>query len=453
MNKTKIQLDENNNEMPPLKKRRKNLREIVSQPETGETQLCHKHVKQVQSEWAYLPAEVLAQIFEYLVKQDTGMLPCLLRLSKVCRHWRNTANIPFLWSDLHFAPYLVKSQQAFKKNIKSFELMAEAHFSSVESLTCSGFTMIAPVLIKTVLNYARKILILSIQRCGSISTKNCLQTVADRHSSSLQQLCISHTSIPTSDIRKILSGAGEQLTHLELFNPEFPRDIQISLIHLRNLNILKIECGRSFNISNIKSLKHLRVLHLTNMHLDTRGCLEVEFPELEDLDLSINEYCTANEPDNQMLALMMSKSRNIRNVNLSNRRMDVACLIPSLENCLKIEVLDISGFYGSSLSALLLHLSGSLKEIHLDYYDNLNARLCSCADILYWQSISILSMCHTNISGMVLEMLTCFSNIQEFNLDVCRYLPRGCRRRWKKKEMPLLKARLLDANASETLAS
>nr|XP_039274407.1 F-box/LRR-repeat protein 6-like isoform X1 [Styela clava] len=444
MDTKRTQLDENNNETPPLKRRRNNLCNIVSLPGPGETQLRHKRAKRVQSQWAYLPAEVLVNIFGYLVNQDTGALPCLLRLSKVCRHWRMTANIPFLWSNLHFAPYVLKSQREFKNNVKSFRLMAGAHFCSVENLVCDELPMVAPIIIKTISNYARRIRVLSIQRCGSISMKNCLQAIVDRHLSSLQEFCICHTSIPTFDIRKILSGAGEQLTRLVMINPEFPRNLQISLNHLKNLTVLKIECGRTFRISNIKKLKPLRVLHLINMHLDSSDCLEVDFPELEDLNLSVNDYFYVKETDNRMLTSIFSKSPNIRSVNLHNRRMNVYHLIPSLENCRKIEFLDISGFYGSSFSTLLLHVSGSLKEFHLDNYGDLNAELYSCVDIMYWQSISILSLRYTNISARVLELLLhyCLTNMQVLNLDVCHCLPKCLRKRWEKDQLAQIKESL-----------
>ncbi|XP_039274408.2 uncharacterized protein LOC120348355 isoform X2 [Styela clava] len=307
MDTKRTQLDENNNETPPLKRRRNNLCNIVSLPGPGETQLRHKRAKRVQSQWAYLPAEVLVKIFGYLVNQDTGALPCLLRLSKVCRHWRMTANIPFLWSNLHFAPYVLKSQRGFKNNVKSFRLMAGAHFCSVENLVCDELPMVAPIIIKTISNYARRIRVLSIQRCGSISMKNCLQAIVDRHLSSLQEFCICHTSIPTFDIRKILSG-----------------------------------------------------------------------------------------------------------------------------------------FYGSSFSTLLLHVSGSLKEFHLDNYGDLNAELYSCVDIMYWQSISILSVRYTNISARVLELLLhyCLTNIQVLNLDVCHCLPKCLRKRWEKDQLAQIKESL-----------
>lgn len=446
MPKTKFQFDANNNEIPPVKRRKGNICDIISVSHSSETQLSNSKVKeksQCQSSWAYLPVEVLVKIFEYVVETEMSAFPGLLQFSKVCSHWKMASQIPFLWKHIRFAPFLIKNERTFKSNVKSFELMASAHFHSVETLLCSGLALIAPIVIRNVALHARKMKKLSVQRCGPISARTCLQVILDRHLPSLEHLCIYYTTISTMDMRKILLGAGDALTHLEFINPELPRNIQMPLNHLKNLAVIKVECGYSFKISHIKQLSLLKVLHLTNMELDSRGCMEVDWPHLEDLDISHNNLCFSKQSDNRMLARMVCKSTNIRRINFRNRTMDVYYLIDSLRDCRKVEFLDISGFYGSDLSTLLLLLSGSLKELHLDHFASLNSNLYSCLNSLYWQSVIVLSLSHTDISTDCLRALleSPYANIQQLNLDRCRCLPRGCRRVWK--DIQFIKDRLM----------
>lgn len=385
-----------------------------------------------QPNWAELPPEIWVKIFGHLVDAEETAVPTLVTTSKVCNAWRSASYVPTLWKSLRFSAAVIKNQNEMRKSAKSFEKLASRCFHRVDTLQCIGLPKITNLLVSSVAKYSEALTDVSLRQCGRVTYKSCMQSLLDRHGASMQNFSLLNTDMSSLDLNKLIQGFGSALRSLQIVNPEQPRDIRIPFIRLENLTELKLDSPRFFELWLLKGLRRLKVLHLINMRIDTKGTGELEWPDLEDIDVRFHqpqEFLTQRS-ENRTLARILATATKLKHVCFRYRTVDVEFFLHHLQEC-RIEYLDISGFYGCTIETVMFVLGQSLQELYLDNFKHLDRILLLSSDYTVWESLRFLSIENTDITEDVFRhLLRHLHSIEKINLSRCRGLPRGWKRLW-----------------------
>ncbi|XP_021934003.1 F-box/LRR-repeat protein 6 isoform X3 [Zootermopsis nevadensis] len=347
-----------------------------------------------QSDWGLrLPRQTLYDIF-YMVTQEEGCLPFLIRMCRVCSLWRDVALSPSLWYNIDLASPCVKDKY---KTSETVRWLCENRLARVQELNVGGwkFTPIEPVL-DVISKCCQDLRGLNMTGWKGLNSEHLKFLIAK--CPLLSRLDLSSINPETNHTRSAISllsishltkTMGDRLTHLILANNRLaaiPQLITAIAAHCPNLQVL--------DLSNLRTVAHttaplhveklqegcqkLRVLRITNSQIALSTATLKEqvaspgFPALEELSVAgnaVDGFCSTPVMDDNSVERILKSSHKLKllDVRGCSRVSDSSLVrVPAWD----LEHLFLSGCYVTRLSSSGLELiaqkwSHSLIEVDL----------------------------------------------------------------------------------------
>ncbi|KAJ1520890.1 hypothetical protein ONE63_003972 [Megalurothrips usitatus] len=437
-----------------------------------------------QSRWGTdaLPKTILHKIFEY-VSYDEGCLPFLVRMQRVCKHWREVAISPDLWHTIELCSTWVRDRA---KNHHTFRWLCESRLTNVRDLNIGGWQFSGiPALLDVIANNCGELRGLNLSGWQGLLIEHILFLVSNCQK--LKKLDLSGVNpeahnnkgaVSLSSMQHLTSVMGERLTHLALGNNKLagvPQIVCAIAGSCPNLEVL--------DMSNVRTVAHataqihierlqegctkLRVLRIINSQFALAPVTikeQVEspgFPNLEELSVAsaigrVNSLATS-QPfiDDDAIGRILKTSNKLRllDVRGCSKITDSSLVrIPAWD----LEHLYLAGCYatrisGSGLELITQKWGHSLVELDLSWSsatEALDLAVSALAEVPEKGRASplrILNLCGSSVSlepvkAVLLNCLSLFS----LNLASCRALPRGMKRHYEGIELVELRSQYED---------
>ncbi|RZF32658.1 hypothetical protein LSTR_LSTR004086 [Laodelphax striatellus] len=412
-----------------------------------------------QSGWGEsLPKPVLCKIFQ-LVARNEGCIPFLVRMTKVCRLWREVAETPKLWRHVDLASTWVRDPA---KNDLNFCWLCENRLSHVQDLNLGGWSFVGiPRVLDKMATTCAELQSLGLSGWQGLNAEH-MRFLA-QSCPRLQRLDISsinpvHNSnkasaVSTTSLTGLAELMGERLTHLIISNNKLsgvPQIISALATHCPNLQVLDMSnvmtVSQSAGALHVEKLQEgcplLRVLRITNSQLAlapvslNEQALSQGFPLLEELSVAGVLDGLVSQPliDDESLQRILKHSHKLRllDVRGCNKVSDSSLVrIPAWD----LEHLFLSGCYvtrlnGSGLELIAQKWGHSLVEMDLAWStatEALDAAVMALAE----HGTKVLNLCGSSVSlDPVKAVLERCPLLVSLNLSSCRALPRGMKRHY-----------------------
>ncbi|XP_054273635.1 uncharacterized protein LOC128993631 [Macrosteles quadrilineatus] len=425
-----------------------------------------------------MPKVVLSKIF-YMVTKIEGCVPFLVRMSRVCKQWRDVAVSPHLWYHIDLASTWCRDRV---KNDRTFQWLCENRLAQVQELNLGGwsFTGIPSVLDKMA-SSCQRLQGLGLSGLQGLSMDNIKFLVSN--CPHLERLDLSSINPEQNNPRSAVSMAsllhlaqtmGERLTHLILSNNKLagvPQIIAAVAAHCPNLQVLDLANVRTVAQTtaciHIEKLQEgcptLRVLRLTNSQLAlspvsfNEQATSQGFPHLEELSVAGVVEGLSSQPfiDDEALQRIIKNSKKLRllDVRGCNKVSDSSLVrVPAWD----LEHIFLSGCYvtrlnDSGLELIVKKWSHSLVEVDLAWStatEPLDAAVQALAEQGETSRLRTLDLCGSSVSlEPVKAVLTRCPMLSSINLSSCRALPRGMKRLYQGLPLVQLRSTMLN-NAS-----
>ncbi|KDR11795.1 F-box/LRR-repeat protein 6 [Zootermopsis nevadensis] len=426
-----------------------------------------------QSDWGLrLPRQTLYDIF-YMVTQEEGCLPFLIRMCRVCSLWRDVALSPSLWYNIDLASPCVKDKY---KTSETVRWLCENRLARVQELNVGGwkFTPIEPVL-DVISKCCQDLRGLNMTGWKGLNSEHLKFLIAK--CPLLSRLDLSSINPETNHTRSAISllsishltkTMGDRLTHLILANNRLaaiPQLITAIAAHCPNLQVL--------DLSNLRTVAHttaplhveklqegcqkLRVLRITNSQIALSTATLKEqvaspgFPALEELSVAgnaVDGFCSTPVMDDNSVERILKSSHKLKllDVRGCSRVSDSSLVrVPAWD----LEHLFLSGCYVTRLSSSGLELiaqkwSHSLIEVDLAWStatQALDLAVTALADQGAESPLRVLNLCGSSVSlSPVKAVLLQCPLLVSLNLSSCRALPRGMKRLYEGNEVNELRS-------------
>ncbi|RXG68502.1 F-box/LRR-repeat protein 6 [Armadillidium vulgare] len=394
---------------------------------------------ETQSDWACkIPTEVLERIFLFATYSQ-GCIPFLLRMSRVCRSWRDASLKRHLWHSIDLSTNLIKNRSRTDK---------------------PGWTeAITPIMLRRISELCPDLHSLNLSYCYKLHAENIHSLLFS--STNLKRLDLSNimgTHKPTprcavgqQTLSELASSLGRNITHLAISNntlsnvPFIINSLSEHCSQLQELDLSNVETvGRDNVRLDIEKLQNgcplLRILRLAN----TLFCLSSTpmsvqasspgFPELEELSIAVDGRENAGINDSELERILKNSNKL--------RLLDVRGCHNITDSSLvrihpwDLEHLFLSGgvehkFYSDRLELVIRKWQHSLVELDLSWTANsaaIDAALFALAEEEN-KTLQVLNLRGSSISfEPVRKILSNCANLRLLNLTSCRALPRGVKR-------------------------
>ncbi|KAI4460277.1 f-box/tpr repeat protein pof3 [Holotrichia oblita] len=434
-----------------------------------------------QSVWGHsIPTPILHKIFQHLCLQE-GSLPMLIRLSKVCKLWRNVSLSPSLWQkvDLNWVRERFRTDQKLNwlidnrlaicqdlnlgvwklRNIQtSLEYLIE-HCPELRGLNLSGWKGLNADNLKYITQECRKLERLDLSSINSTSAINAqpLVCLAQTMNSRLTHLVLAHNKL--AGFTQIMSALAANCPNLQLLDIS---NIRTFAHNTALLHIEKIQSG----------CPKLRVLRITNSQIWLAPATVAEqiaspgFPMLEELSLAgieDDQTTTARSVDDDGIERILKNSTKLRLLDIRG------CIRLTDSGLVKVPAWDLEHLFLSAcyitrsqnagLELIVQKWSHSLLEVDLAWSTataSLDAAVQALAEKGDESPLRILNLCGSSVSlEPVKAILMKCPNLHSINLQSCRALPRGIKRLYTGSAVNNLRQSLQDkpkteSNESET---
>lgn len=417
---------------------------------------------EVQSGWgSLLPKLVLHKIFQ-MVTRTEGCVPFLVRVSRVCRLWREVAISPRLWQHVDLASTWVKDRA---KNDLKFRWLCENRLALVHDLNIGGWEFDGiPSILDKMASSCVELRGLSLTGWQGLSAENIKFLVAN--CPKLQRLDLSSINPEMGNPRSAVSmlslvglaqDMGERLTQLVLSDNKLsgiPQIVSALAASCPNLQVL--------DLSNVRTVSHtvvhlhieklqqgcpkLRVLRITNSELAIatvslkEQSLSEGFPMLEELSVAdtAGRMCAQPVVDDDSLLRILKSSHKLRLLDVrgcSRVTGNSLVRLPAWD----LEHLFLAGCYvtrtvDSGLELICQKWSHSLIEVDLAWSTAtgpLDGAVSALANHDHDQDspLRVLNLCGSSVSlEPVKAVLMRCPMLNSLNLSSCRGLPRGIKR-------------------------
>ncbi|XP_069697762.1 F-box/LRR-repeat protein 6 isoform X2 [Periplaneta americana] len=426
-----------------------------------------------QSDWGLrLPKEALYQIF-WMVIQEEGCLPFLIRMSRVCKLWRDVALTSSLWYNIDLANPYINDRY---KNTETVRWLCENRLSRVQELNVGGwkFASIDPVL-DIICKSCQNLQGLNMTGWKGLTAEHIKTLIA--RCPTLSRLDLSsinpesnHTRSATSllSISHLTQTMGERLTSLVLANNKIagvPQLITAVATHCPNLQVLDLSNLRTvahttalFHVEKLQEgCQKLRVLRITNSQVALSTATLKEqvaspgFPALEELSvagIAVDGFCSTPVMDDNSVERILKNSHKLKllDVRGCSRVTDSSLVrVPAWD----LEHLFLSGCYvtrltGSGLELIAQKWSHSLIEVDLAWTtatQSLDLAVTALAEQGAESPLRVLNLCGSSVSlSPVKAVLLRCPLLVSLNLSSCRALPRGMKRLYEGSEVSELRS-------------
>ncbi|KAK5649768.1 hypothetical protein RI129_000797 [Pyrocoelia pectoralis] len=469
--KIRIKKSDLSAQLPPTKKKsgRRKKHKITSDTDTSDHEDRKKRNKPTviaetepvvtsteniieEGKWAKMPYKLLHRIFQTLCMQE-GCLPSLVRLCKVCKHWRNVALSPVLWHNVDLNWVQEKLRTDLKLHwliqnrlmacqelnlgewkVHNIQLALEAlseHCPELRGLTLSGWKGLNADHLKyltTEFALLERLDLSSINNTSAINAQP-LVSLAQTMGNRLSHLVLAHNKL--AGFTQVITSIASNCPNLQLLDLSNIRTFahNTALLHVEKL---QIGCPK------------LRVLRITNSQIWlasvslSNQVASPGFPMLEELSLAGAEGCqlTARSIDDEGIERILKTSTKLRLLDVRGcaRLTDSGLVkVPAWD----LEHLFLSACYvtriqNSGLELILQKWSHSLLEVDLAWStatSSLDAAVFALAEKGESSPLRTLNLCGSSVSlEPVKAVLIKCPKLHSINLQSCRALPRGMKR-------------------------
>ncbi|PNF25407.1 F-box/LRR-repeat protein 6 [Cryptotermes secundus] len=426
-----------------------------------------------QSDWGVrLPRQALYDIF-FMVTQEEGCLPFLIRMCRVCRLWRDVALSASLWYNIDLASPCIKDKY---KTTETVRWLCENRLTRVQELNVGGwkFSPIEPVL-DVISKCCQDLRGLNMTGWKGLNSEHLKFLIAN--CPLLSRLDLSSINPETNHTRSALSlfsishltqTMGDRLTHLILANNRLaaiPQLITAIATHCPNLQVLDLSNLRTvahttapLHIEKLQEGCHkLRILRITNSQIALSTATLKEqvaspgFPALEELSVAgnaVDGFCSTPVMDDNAVERIVKSSHKLKllDVRGCSRVSDSSLVrVPAWD----LEHLFLSGCYvtrltGSGLELIAQKWSHSLIEVDLAWStatESLDLAVTALAEQGTESPLRVLNLCGSSVSlSPVKAVLLRCPLLVSLNLSSCRALPRGMKRLYEGSDVTELRS-------------
>uniref|UniRef100_A0A4P6D7N6 Putative scf ubiquitin ligase skp2 component n=1 Tax=Rhodnius prolixus TaxID=13249 RepID=A0A4P6D7N6_RHOPR len=430
-----------------------------------------------QSGWGYkIPPGILHNIFK-MVTRTEGCVPFLVRVSRVCRLWREVAISPRLWQHVNLATFWVKDRA---KNDLKFRWLCENRLALVHDLNIGGWEFDGiPSILDKMASSCGELRGLSLTGWQGLSSEHVKFLIS--HCPKLQRLDLSginpemgnpKSAVSMLSLVNLAQEMGERLTQLVISDNKLsgiPQIISAIAATCPNLQVL--------DLSNVRTVSHttaqlhveklqqgcpnLRVLRITHSELVLstvslkEQSLSEGFPHLEELSVAGVESTMPVIDDDALLRILKSSHKlRLLDVRGCSRVTDSSLVrVPAWD----LEHLFLSGCYvtrinDSGLELICQKWAHSLVEVDLAWSTAtgpLDAAVTALAHHSDKSPLRVLNLCGSSVSlEPVKAVLTQCPLLTSLNLSSCRAMPRGIKRLYEGYNLNTLRDTILKEQAA-----
>lgn len=452
--------------IPVTKKRRKNKKQVPPESEPAE-----------QSDWgAKIPENLLRDIF-HMVTESEGCLPFLVRVSQVCRLWKDVALTPDLWYNIDLSNRWVSKNPII--NDYNLSWLLEHRLSKVQDLNLGGWTFLnVPAVLEKIAKCCTELSGIGLAGWENLTADNVKYLVSN--CPNLQRINLSGVSsnqssnnksgVALSSLLFIAEEVGERLTQLVLSDNKLvgiPQFIQTLATHCPNLEVLDLSNVRTLTATghiHVEKLQEgcqkLRILRITNSQVSLTPLSLKEqmaspgFPHLEELSVAcmMNSLSSLTQPfvDDESIERILKTSTKLKLLDARN------CSKVTDSSLVRVPAWDLTHLYlsgsyvtrvnDSGLELIAQKWSHSLIEVDFAWSTvtkSLDAAVTSLAEQGESSRLKILDLTGSSINlPPVQAVLKKCPLLVSLNLSSCRALPRGMKRLYAGKTLEELKASL-----------
>ncbi|PSN41596.1 hypothetical protein C0J52_17610 [Blattella germanica] len=412
-----------------------------------------------QTDWGLrLPITALHRIF-FLVTQEEGCLPFLVRMTRVCRLWRDVALTPSLWHNIDLSSPWIKDRY---KTSETVRWLCENRLTGVQELNVGGwkFSGIQSVL-ETICKSCQDLRGLNMTGWKGLNADHLKYLLANcPHLARLDLSSINpesnstRSAISPVSIINLTQTMGDRLTHLTLANNKLtaiPQLITSIAQHCPNLQVLDLSNLRTVSHStatmHIEKLQEgcqkLRVLRITNSQIVLSTATLKEqvaspgFPALEELSVAgfTVDGGLSSTPimDDNAVERILKTSHKLRLLDVRG------CSRISDSSLVRVPAWDLEHLFLSGLELIAQKWSHSLIEVDLAWStatQALDLAVTALAERAAESPLRILNLCGSSVSlSPVKAVLLHCPHLMSLNLSSCRALPRGMKRLYEGNEV------------------
>ncbi|XP_014249064.1 F-box/LRR-repeat protein 6 [Cimex lectularius] len=433
-----------------------------------------------QSPWGdKIPHFILHNIFKMVTKIE-GCVPFLVRVSRVCRLWREVAISPRLWQHVDLASFWVKDRA---KNDLKFRWLCENRLALVHDLNIGGWEFDGiPSILDKMASSCGELRGISLAGWQGLSIDHVKFLIA--HCPKLQRLDLSAINLEMGNPKSAVSmlslvnlaqEMSGRLTQLILSDNKLsgiPQIISALSTNCPNLQVL--------DLSNVRTVSHttvqlhieklqqgcpkLRVLRITNSQVILSSVslkeqsLSEGFPLLEELSVAgvVENMSTKPVIDDDGLLRILKSSHKLRLLDVRG------CTRVSDSSIVRVPAWDLEHLFLSGCNVTRVNDSGlelicqkwahSLVEVDLGWStatEPLDAAVSALAEHAEKSPLRVLNLCGSSVTvEPVRAVLTRCPLLTSLNLTSCRAMPRGIKRLYEGPALNQLKETMLKEHLS-----
>ncbi|RMX53603.1 hypothetical protein pdam_00004343, partial [Pocillopora damicornis] len=382
--------------------------------------------------WSKLiPHEILLRIFKQVVS-DTGPVPFLCRMSRVCQSWKQVASETMLWREVNLSTMSIECpRSAIDSTIVK---LAVSRLKTVRELNLDGWSELTDVGLKAIGKHCHSLQSIVLSQCGSLSSKGISTLVSKCRQ--LKMVDVAMTKIDIACLHRVTKRLGNQLEELCLMNcSRLGGEQVLPIIQERcpSLTVLDLT-GTNIRKLNVEKLQagcpKLKELFLANLLLhSTPISTDVEqngFPQLETLCLACG--CFAGVPRvDRFLFRLLRTSTNLKKLDVRGLQR----ITP--EGLQSLPVTSLTELFFSDTHATFALMSAVIQQWHhsLEILDiSSNSGVSDESMVLLKNSgmpkLYSLDLSSTNVTAEgVRKALNASPRLRHLNLTSCRGVPRG----------------------------